>query len=115
MNRDRRAARACLTGAGLALTASLAAACTSHPVLAAVGIYLAAVAAWCGRSLHACHRRTLAEADWERRLVLGEHPAPLDPCCELAEHTGGTAHDPWRCTDLTRHTLTAPTWKDDRP
>jgi len=46
---------------------------------------------------HRRHRRTQLECEWARRRALGEHPAPLDPCCLLARHSHGQAHDR-KCT-----------------
>jgi len=49
-----------------------------------------------------CHRRELDEHDWARRHGAGANPAPLWPCCLLAQSSGQRAHAP-RCTrDLTR-------------
>ncbi|WP_320784156.1 hypothetical protein [Streptomyces sp. CRN 30] len=48
-------------------------------------------------------RRIQLEADWTRRRALGETPEPLNPCCLLAQHSGGEAHD-HKCTD-TDHSL----------
>lgn len=113
MTRHRRTARACLTGAGLVLTASLYAAHVMNPWMALAGAYPALLLAWCARGYYAAHHRAIAEADWERRLVLRERPAPLNPCCELADHSSGAAHDRRKCTDLS-HRLTAPLTVDPR-
>ncbi|MEW2451236.1 hypothetical protein AB0896_27385 [Streptomyces parvulus] len=37
-------------------------------------------------------RRRRLEAEWVRRRALGEHPAPLNPCCLLAQASHGEAH-----------------------
>ncbi|MFF9043305.1 hypothetical protein [Streptomyces parvulus] len=37
-------------------------------------------------------RRRRLEAEWARRSALGEHPAPLTPCCLLAQASHGEAH-----------------------
>ncbi|MBL3669086.1 hypothetical protein JL475_24445 [Streptomyces sp. M2CJ-2] len=42
-------------------------------------------------------RRTKLECEWARRRELGENPAPLNPCCLLARHSHGQAHDR-KCT-----------------
>ncbi|MFE6284382.1 hypothetical protein [Streptomyces sp. NPDC057877] len=103
--RHRRTARA-LAAATVLLIASGLYATTHTPWLCVFGFYAAAVAAWCSARYAAAHRRWLAEQAWERRHVLGERPAPLDPCCHLARHSGGAAHDRRRCTDLF-HRITA--------
>jgi hypothetical protein len=42
---------------------------------------------------HRRHRRARLECEWARRRALGEHPAPLDPCCLLERASHGQAHD----------------------
>ncbi|MFG2963555.1 hypothetical protein ACGFZS_09725 [Streptomyces sp. NPDC048288] len=108
MTAHRRTARALLGGAGLAAASTAYAADTAHEVLAGLGAYTALLLAWCARGYFAAQRRQLAEADWERRHVAGERPAPLVPCCTLARHSDGTAHDR-RCTDPF-HRLTTTSW-----
>ncbi|MGW4728887.1 hypothetical protein ACWEQC_06850 [Streptomyces shenzhenensis] len=95
--RHRRTARACLTGAVLTATAGTYAA-GGNPWLIALSLYTAVLLAWCARRSYTVHRRQAAEADWERRRVLGQRPDPLNPCCMLAHHSRGAAHDR-RCTD----------------
>ncbi|MFG3090654.1 hypothetical protein ACGGAI_23820 [Streptomyces antibioticus] len=72
------------------------------------GLYLAAVLAWFAVGYRAAHHRTTAEAEWERRRVLGEAPPPLNPCCLLAHHSNDAAHD-HRCTDEFRRITLHPT------
>jgi hypothetical protein len=48
-----------------------------------------------------CHRRELAEHEVARRRAVGEWPAPLFPCCLLAQSSGNRAHSS-SCTDYTR-------------
>ncbi|MFJ8992649.1 hypothetical protein ACIRQH_19910 [Streptomyces sp. NPDC102279] len=103
--RHRRTARAFTGGAGLALAATYWLA-PAHPWLALATVYVAAFAAWCATCYYAVARRRAAEDDWERRHVLGECPEPLNPCCNLARHSRGAAHDRRRCTDPF-HRLTA--------
>ncbi|MFF8866076.1 MULTISPECIES: hypothetical protein [unclassified Streptomyces] len=63
------------------------------------GFYCAAFLGWCERRLRADHRRRLWQEEWERRRrVPGERPGPLIPCCRLALHSEGAAHDRW-CVD----------------
>ncbi|MGW1267562.1 hypothetical protein [Streptomyces sp. NPDC002491] len=98
MTGHRRTARAFTLGAGGAAATSLHAFAT-HPWLALAGLYIVAVLAWAAVSYRAAHHRQVAERDWTRRRVLGEQPGPLDPCCILARHSDGAAHDGHRCTD----------------
>ncbi|MEV6124406.1 hypothetical protein AB0M23_28515 [Streptomyces sp. NPDC052077] len=42
-------------------------------------------------------RRARLECAWAQRRALGQDPAPLDPCCLLARHSNGRAHDR-KCT-----------------
>ncbi|MEV1079906.1 hypothetical protein AB0I98_16915 [Streptomyces sp. NPDC050211] len=67
-------------------------------VIVLAWILLSAVAMTVQATWRAAGRRH-AEADWERRHVLGERPAPLDLCCMLARHSDGAAHDRRKCTD----------------
>jgi hypothetical protein len=107
----RRTARALVLGAGGSTAASLYAV-TANPWLALPGLYAAAFFAWCAARYYAAHRRGLQEDEWERRCVLGERPAPLNPCCMIARHSDGAAHDR-RCTDLF-HRITADLAADRR-
>ncbi|MEU6222266.1 hypothetical protein [Streptomyces sp. NPDC047042] len=104
MSAHRRTARALSLGASgtAATTAYLA---LTLPYAALATLYVTAVLAWFARSYYRAHHRTLAEEAWEEAYVLGEQPAPLNPCCALAHHSGGAAHDR-RCTDEF-HRLTA--------
>ncbi|MFF3310517.1 hypothetical protein [Streptomyces sp. NPDC002952] len=95
--RYRRAARALALGAGGTAAATPYTA-PGHPVLLASGLYVTLLLAWCARCYYAGHRRALAEQAWEKAHVLGERPEPLIPCCLLARHGDGTAHDR-QCTD----------------
>ncbi|MEU1298824.1 MULTISPECIES: hypothetical protein [Streptomyces] len=95
--RHRRTARACLTGAVLTATAGTCAA-DGNLWLIALSLYTAVLLAWYARRSYATHLRQDAEADWESRRVLGERPDPLNPCCMLARHSRGAAHNR-RCTD----------------
>ncbi|MGW4042993.1 hypothetical protein [Streptomyces sp. NPDC004721] len=89
-------ARAC-TAATPLLAASACYSATANPWLALPGLYAAAVLAWTAARSYTAHRRTLAEHHWARRQELGACPPPLDPCCLLAHHSNGAAHD-HRCT-----------------
>lgn len=104
MTRHLHTARACTTTAAL-LTAGALYSATHNPWLALPGLYAAAFFAWNAARLHTAHRRVVAEADWARRRDLGLNPPPLNPCCRLADHSDGAAHDP-RCTDTTRWSTT---------
>jgi hypothetical protein len=112
MTAYRRTARALALGAGGSAAAGLYAA-TANPWLALPGLYAAAFLAWCAARYSADHHRALAEAEWEDRYVLGEAPAPLNPCCMLARHSDGAAHDRRRCTDEF-HRITADLAADPR-
>lgn len=87
------------------ITLTLAALCTTSGIYFAVhtswlcifGFYGAAFFTWCATRFYTDHRRTLAEHEWAKRVAAGEMPPPLDPCCRLARHSGGAAHD-HRCT-----------------
>ncbi|MEV5163881.1 hypothetical protein AB0K66_04535 [Streptomyces werraensis] len=59
--------------------------------------YCALFFTWLAVREYANHRRVRAECEWARRRALGEHPAPLDPCCLLARYSHGEAHDR-KCT-----------------
>ncbi|MFM9602710.1 hypothetical protein [Streptomyces turgidiscabies] len=98
MTAYRRTARALTLGAGGSAAAGLYAA-TAHPWLIVFGLYGAAFFAWCAARYYASHHRQLAEDRWEQQHVLGERPAPLNPCCMLAHHSEGAAHDGCRCTN----------------
>ncbi|MFE7975720.1 hypothetical protein [Streptomyces shenzhenensis] len=95
--RHRRTDCACLTGAVLTATAGTCAA-DGNPWLIALSLYTAVLLAWYARRSYAAHCRQDAEADWESRRVLVERPDPLNPCCLLAHHSRGAAHNR-RCTD----------------
>ncbi|MEU4170991.1 hypothetical protein AB0F46_29440 [Streptomyces sp. NPDC026665] len=101
----RRTARTFALSAAIA-SATSASLITAHPWLAFIPLYIAALLAWAATCYYAVARRHRAEDDWERRHVLGEAPAPLNPCCMLARRSHGAAHDARRCTD-TFHRLTA--------
>ncbi|MFC8432217.1 hypothetical protein [Streptomyces sp. NPDC057253] len=105
MSAHRRTARL-LAAAALASTAAGIHLATFNLWLCVPGLYVAAFLAWCSNRSYAAHRRALAEAKWEQAYVLGQAPAPLNPCCALADHSGGAAHDRRKCTDLF-HRLTA--------
>ncbi|MFJ8054926.1 hypothetical protein [Streptomyces sp. NPDC096142] len=98
MTARRRTARAFLLGAGGSTAAGLHVA-TTHPALALLFLYPIGFCVWSAWGYYRAHHRQLAEADWERRHVLGWTPGPLNPCCMLAHHSGGEAHD-GKCTDL---------------
>lgn len=104
--RHRRTARALTLGAGGTTAAGLTA-LPAHLWLAVTALYVAAVLAWCAVAYRAAHHRQTAEEDWEQRHVHGEQPAPLIPCCSLADYSGGAAHDQRRCTDITHRLPTA--------
>ncbi|MCD7440269.1 hypothetical protein K4B79_18820 [Streptomyces lincolnensis] len=106
MTANRRTARALALVALASTAAGLYAASLVNLWLALPGLYAAAVLAWCSNRYYAAHHRQVAEEAWEERHVLGECPAPLDPCCALARHSGGAAHDRRKCTDLF-HRITA--------
>ncbi|MEU5908890.1 hypothetical protein ABZ780_31560, partial [Micromonospora sp. NPDC047467] len=74
---------------------------TAHPWLALPGLCAAALFAWDAARSYTAHHRVVAEHDWARRRALGDNPPPLDPCCLLAQHSSGAAHD-HKCTDTTR-------------
>ncbi|MFD4968914.1 hypothetical protein [Streptomyces sp. NPDC058424] len=96
MTPHRTTARAC-TAATPLLAASACYSATTNPWLALPGLYAAAFLAWTAARLHTAHQRTVAEHDWARRRALGKNPPPLTPCCMLARHSDGAAHD-HRCT-----------------
>ncbi|MBK3563199.1 MULTISPECIES: hypothetical protein [unclassified Streptomyces] len=104
MTAHRRTARTLVLGAGGSAAAGVYAA-TANSWFVVPGLYAAAFLAWCARCHLAAHHRQLAEQSWERRRVLGERPAALNPCCMLARHSDGAAHDR-RCTDVF-HRITA--------
>lgn len=108
MTAHRRTARVLVLGAALSATAAVYAA-TFHPWLIVFGLYSCGAFAWIARGYYRAHRRALAEADWERRHALGEHPAPLNPCCELADHSDGAAHDRRKCTNAFHRITSDPT------
>ncbi|MEU1141812.1 hypothetical protein ABZ392_33890 [Streptomyces sp. NPDC005885] len=99
MTAHRRTARALALGAGGSTAAGLYAA-TANPWLCIPGLYAAAVLAWCAARYNTAHHRQLAEERWETAHVLGERPGPLNPCCEIADHSGGLVHDRRRCTNV---------------
>lgn len=101
-SRDRRIARVLTLGAGGTAAAGLWS-FPAHPWLTLAALYVAAVFAWCAVGHRAAHRRQVAEDGWWERRVLGECPAPLNPCCLLSHYSDGAVHDRHRCTDLFRH------------
>lgn len=109
MTAHRRTARALTVGAG----ASAAAGLYTSPWLVIPGLYIAAVLAWCAARYYAAHHRAVAEDAWEERHVHGEAPGPLNPCCMLARHSDGAAHDRRMCTDLF-HRITSDLAADPR-
>ncbi|MEU9921908.1 hypothetical protein AB0H51_11525 [Streptomyces griseoluteus] len=110
MTPHRRTARACTLGAGLAATITVYLATAGHPWLAFTAAYATLLLTWCARQYHAGHHRILAEHEWARRRVVDPTIRPLSPCCLLAAHSGGAAHDD-RCTDTFRR-IVAHAWKD---
>ncbi|MFI8300022.1 hypothetical protein ACIGCZ_29260 [Streptomyces nigra] len=99
----RRTARACTLGAAASAATALYLA-AHHPWLIILGLYPCGFLAWCAARHYTAHHRAVAETAWERRRVLGERPAPLDPCCMLARRSRGAVHDGRACTDLTHRT-----------
>ncbi|MBK3631592.1 hypothetical protein JHN52_01175 [Streptomyces sp. MBT97] len=104
--RHRRTARAFTLGAGGTAAFALHV-LDEHLVLAVFALYVAAVLAWSAVAYRAAHHRQTDEADWEQRHVHGKRPAPLIPCCLLADYSGGAAHDRRRCTNVAHRLPTA--------
>ncbi|MCX5601584.1 hypothetical protein OOK29_25880 [Streptomyces phaeochromogenes] len=98
MTAYRRTARAFVLGAG-GFAATGLYSTTASPWFAVPGLYAAAFCAWCSARYYTAHHRAVAEDQWEERHVLGREPAPLNPCCMLARHSDGAAHDRRKCTD----------------
>ncbi|MFF5795767.1 hypothetical protein [Streptomyces albogriseolus] len=94
---SRRYQHAATAGAVL-LTAAAIAAAANHQFTPACGFAMGVlILTEAALREHRRHRRVRAECEWARRRALGEHPAPLDPCCLLVRYSHGEAHDR-KCT-----------------
>ena len=101
MTRHRRHQYAASAGAVVLAAAAIVGGLRHlYPYAAVLGVGVLALTEAALRASR-CHRRELADHEWARRHGAGEHPAPLWPCCLLAQSSGDRAHSP-RCTrDLT--------------
>ncbi|MGW2170377.1 hypothetical protein ACWC1C_07575 [Streptomyces sp. NPDC001705] len=92
MPSPRRTLQAAVTGAVLlAAAAANALAHGLHIPAAYFGLGVLILTEAALREHRRLRRRRL-EAEWARRRALGEHPAPLNPCCLLAQTSHGAAH-----------------------
>ncbi|MER6531179.1 hypothetical protein [Streptomyces sp. NPDC001508] len=93
----RRYQHAASVGAVLLAAAGIASGLRGLPLQAAVlGIGVLVLTEAAIRE-HRRHQRYALEQKWARRHAAGDNPPPLVPCCLLAHHSHGQAHD-HRCT-----------------
>ncbi|MFF9279552.1 hypothetical protein [Streptomyces griseosporeus] len=97
MSSPRRYQHAATAGAVLLTAATVGALMHRQYMPAALFAFGVLVLTEAALREHRRIRRARLECDWARHRALGENPPPLDPCCLLARHTHGQAHDV-RCT-----------------
>lgn len=93
MPSPRRYLYAASAGAVLLTTATLNALARGLHIPAALFAFGVLVLTEAALREHRRLRRRNLEAEWARRRALGDHPAPLNPCCLLARSSHGQAHD----------------------
>ena len=94
MTNSSRDARICLTLALLSAATGIYFAARAS-WWCVPGFYCAVLLAWCERHLRADHRRRLRQQDRKPPPVPGGPRRPFIPCCRLALHSDGAAHDRW--------------------